>query len=238
MPRRSELRLTKRTVDALTVETKDTVFWDRDPRGVRCGASTPLAERPTSSNPGGPGGLKRVTLGHHGDLVADEARKRAAVVIDRIKRGGPPVSAPPAPELTVAALAERYMRGHVLGALQAEHRGNISVRARQTHLAGIGRDAGRCRRAQRHRRVASPATHDAHHGQRGGRYPLEDVLARRGVGPNSAGAKPVPGRAPLPDAHSGAIPYARGVPASREGVERRQSRWLRCGRRPSRQSGC
>ena len=30
MPRRSERRLTKRTVDALTVETKDTVFWDRD----------------------------------------------------------------------------------------------------------------------------------------------------------------------------------------------------------------
>ena len=30
MPKRSELRLTKRTVDALTVETKDTVYWDRD----------------------------------------------------------------------------------------------------------------------------------------------------------------------------------------------------------------
>ena len=33
MPRRSERRLTKRTVDALTVETKDTVFWDRDLAG-------------------------------------------------------------------------------------------------------------------------------------------------------------------------------------------------------------
>ena len=33
MPRRSELRLTKRTVDALTVQTKDTVCWDRDLAG-------------------------------------------------------------------------------------------------------------------------------------------------------------------------------------------------------------
>ena len=33
MPRRSELRITKRTVDALTVGEKDTVFWDRDLAG-------------------------------------------------------------------------------------------------------------------------------------------------------------------------------------------------------------
>ena len=113
MPRRSELRLTKRTVDALTVETKDTVFWDRNLAGfgVRVHASGRKVYVVQSR---GPGGLKRVTLGHHGDMVADEARKRAAVVIDRIKRGEPPVSVPPAPELTVAALAERYMRAHVL----------------------------------------------------------------------------------------------------------------------------
>ena len=34
MPRRSELRITKRTVDALTVGEKDTVFWDRDLAGL------------------------------------------------------------------------------------------------------------------------------------------------------------------------------------------------------------
>ena len=113
MPRRSELRLTKRTVDALTVQAKDTVFWDRDLAGF--GVRVHATGRKTYVvQSRGPGGLKRVTLGHHGDMAADEARKRAAVVIDRIKRGEPPVSAPPAPELTVAALAERYMRAHVL----------------------------------------------------------------------------------------------------------------------------
>ena len=33
MPRRSTLRLTKRLVDGLKVEEKDTIFWDRDLAG-------------------------------------------------------------------------------------------------------------------------------------------------------------------------------------------------------------
>ena len=33
MPKRSELRITKRTLDALRVEGKDAGFWDRDPAG-------------------------------------------------------------------------------------------------------------------------------------------------------------------------------------------------------------
>ena len=61
----------------------------------------------------GPTGLKRVTLGRHGELATDEARKLAAVVIDRIKRGEDPMPAPLEPELTIADLAERFMRVHV-----------------------------------------------------------------------------------------------------------------------------
>ena len=30
MPKRGELTISKRTVDALSVESRDTVFWDRD----------------------------------------------------------------------------------------------------------------------------------------------------------------------------------------------------------------
>ena len=33
--RRSELEITKRTSDALTIDDKETVFWDRDLRGFR-----------------------------------------------------------------------------------------------------------------------------------------------------------------------------------------------------------
>ena len=61
----------------------------------------------------GPGGPKRVTLGRHGEVSAEEARKRAALAIDRIKRGEDPIPAPSEGELTLSALAERFMRVHV-----------------------------------------------------------------------------------------------------------------------------
>ena len=53
MPKRSELRLTNRTVDALTVETKDTVYWDRDLAGfgVRVHATIRRARRRRASEP-------------------------------------------------------------------------------------------------------------------------------------------------------------------------------------------
>ncbi|MCY4350410.1 MAG: tyrosine-type recombinase/integrase [Thiotrichales bacterium] len=112
MPKRSTLRLTKRTVDALVVKTKDTLFWDRDLAGfgVRVHATGRKCYVVQSR---GPAGLKRVTLGRHGVLATEEARRQAAVVIDRLKRGEAPVLAPPAPPLTVADLAERFLRVHV-----------------------------------------------------------------------------------------------------------------------------
>ena len=112
MPRRSALRITKRTVDALCVADKDTLTWDRDLAGfgVRVHATGRKVYVVQSRGPCGP---KRVSLGLHGELSADEARKQAAVVIDRIKRGEEPAPTPPEPELTVAGLAERFMRVHV-----------------------------------------------------------------------------------------------------------------------------
>ena len=112
MPKRSTLQLTKRTVDALAVAAKDTLFWDRDLAGfgVRVHAAGRKCYVVQSR---GPAGLKRVTLGCHGVLATEEARKQAAVVIDRLKRGEAPTPAPLAPALTVAALAERFLRVHV-----------------------------------------------------------------------------------------------------------------------------
>ena len=112
MPRRSELRITKRAVDALAVEVDDVVFWDRDLPGfgVRVHATGRKVYVVQSRGPSGP---KRVTLGRHGDMPADEARKRATVVIDRIKQGEDPLPEPPEPELTVSELSERFMSTHV-----------------------------------------------------------------------------------------------------------------------------
>ena len=114
MPARNKLVITKRSADALAVEGKDAVFWDRrlPGFGVRVYASGRKVYVVQSR---GPGGSRRATLGHHGPLLSDEARRRAAAAIDRIKRGEDPLPPPPVepePEPTVADLAERFIREH------------------------------------------------------------------------------------------------------------------------------
>ena len=106
--------ISNRTVEALSVE-KDTVFWDNGLKGfgVRVYPSGSKVYVVQSRGPRGP---KRVTVGRHGVISSDQARRRAASIIARIKAGEEPVpkrlarrEAGP----TVAELAERYFREHV-----------------------------------------------------------------------------------------------------------------------------
>ncbi len=112
MPRRSEFRITEHAVAGLRAEGKDTVFWDRDLAGFGVRVY-PSGRRVYVVQSRGPGGLRRVSLGTHGALSAGEARTRGAAALDRIRRGVGPVPRPPASGLTVAGLAERYLRVHV-----------------------------------------------------------------------------------------------------------------------------
>ena len=111
MPRRSSIRLTKRSVDALRAADKDTLVWDRDLAGfgVRVHAS---GRKVFVVQSRGPGGSKRVSLGRHGKISAEVARKQAAAVIDRIKRGEGAEPDPSGP-FTVADLAERFLKVYV-----------------------------------------------------------------------------------------------------------------------------
>ena len=61
----------------------------------------------------GPAGLKRVTLGRVGNEPIDKHRRDAAAVIDRIRRGEDPRPPKPAPEPTVADLADRFLEKFV-----------------------------------------------------------------------------------------------------------------------------
>ena len=107
--------ITQRTVEALWV-AKDTVFWDAALPGFGVRAY-PSGSRYYMVQARGPDGSKRVTLGRHGVITADEARRRAAVIIARIKAGDDPIASPtvatPGDEATVAAVAARYLREHV-----------------------------------------------------------------------------------------------------------------------------
>ena len=112
MAERQDIILSKRIIDRLAVDDKDAVFWDRDlpgfgirvyPSGVKVYVVQTRAF----------GRSKRVTVGRHGTLTADEARKEAARIITRIKAGESPVPEEPAAEPTVRDLAERYQREYV-----------------------------------------------------------------------------------------------------------------------------
>lgn len=113
MPELNRLVITKRSVDALSAD-RDAVFWDRrlPGFGVRVYATGRKVYIVQSR---GPHGCRRATLGRHGRLSADQARRGAAAAIDRIKQGKSPLPPPPAapmPVPTVSDLAERFMREH------------------------------------------------------------------------------------------------------------------------------
>ena len=111
MPRRSTLRLTKRSVDALPPSDKDTVFWDRDLAGFGVRV-LPSGRKVFVVQSRGPKGSKRVSLGRYGKLTPDQARNTAAAVIDRIKQGEAPSPESVGP-VTVEKLAERFLTAHV-----------------------------------------------------------------------------------------------------------------------------
>ena len=107
--------ISRRTVEALSVD-KDTVFWDREMPGfgVRVYAAGTKVYV-VQSRAGGKS--VRVTVGRHGVISADEARRRAARIINRIKAGEEPVPEPLPAKLaagpTVAEVAARYLEEHV-----------------------------------------------------------------------------------------------------------------------------
>ena len=111
-----QTRISGRTVAALAVE-KDTVFWDSELSGfgVRVyptGSKFYVVQTRADGKAG-----KRVTVGRHGVLTADEARRRAALIISRIKAGEKPVAEPmesvPEDCPTFGELAREWLEKHV-----------------------------------------------------------------------------------------------------------------------------
>ena len=107
--------ISKRTVEALSVET-DTMFWDSELPGFGVRVY-PSSSKVYIAQTRAKGKSKRVTIGRHGVLTAEQARQRAALVIARVKAGEDPIPAPvtpkPASGPTVTEMAERYLEEHV-----------------------------------------------------------------------------------------------------------------------------
>ena len=105
--------LSNRAVGKLKVE-KDTVYWDRELTGFGVRVY-PTGSKVYVAQARGPEGPKRVAVGRHGVINADEARKRAAHIIARIKAGEEAVPEPmkPVGGPTMAELCARYLTEYV-----------------------------------------------------------------------------------------------------------------------------
>ena len=112
MATRQYRTLSKRIVDRLAVDDKDAIFWDRELPGFGLRVYPSGVKVYVVQTRFG-GRSKRVTLGRHGDVSPDQARKEAARIIARIKAGEAPVPVTPKADPTMAELAERYHREHV-----------------------------------------------------------------------------------------------------------------------------
>ena len=87
MARLQRMSLSNRVVDRLSAEGKEVIYWDRDLPGFgvrvyRSGARVYLVQGR------GPGGSKRIAVGRHGVISADEARRRGAMLLTPHQGGG------------------------------------------------------------------------------------------------------------------------------------------------------
>ena len=133
--------LSNRTVAALKV-ARDTVFWDRDLTGFGVRVY-PSGGKVYIAQARGPDGPKRMTVGRHDVLHADQARQRAALIIARIKAGEDPVPLPLAVRAnggpTVADLAARYLEEHVEVRLKPNTQRQVRGVLRRHILPALGK---------------------------------------------------------------------------------------------------
>ena len=116
MARLNSGTISRRTVEGLPIEGREAVFWDRELSGFGVkvypsGAKVYLVQTRAR------GKSRRVTIGRHGLVSAEQARRKAAAVIASIKAGQDPGRNGSMPATaagpTLAEVAERYMREHV-----------------------------------------------------------------------------------------------------------------------------
>ncbi len=130
--------VSNRMVGKLEVH-KDTVFWDKELTGFGVRVY-PTGSKVYIAQARGPAGPRRVTVGRHGVIHSEEARRRAALLIARIKAGGEAVPVRSAGGPTVAELAGRYMAEHV--EVRCKPRTAAAVRAALRVLSSMFETAG------------------------------------------------------------------------------------------------
>lgn len=120
MPRKSDFRINKESVDALPVD-KEALYWDREVKGfgvrVKAGGKKSYVVQYYNRD----GRSRRLTLGQHGPLTPREAEKLARTTLGRVAAGEDPAEDrfEERKAMTVKELCEAYLtasrRGAILG---------------------------------------------------------------------------------------------------------------------------
>ena len=212
--------LSNRTVERLEVE-KDTVFWDRELTGFGVRVY-PTGGKVYVVQARGPGGPKRVTVGRHGVLGAEQARRRAALIIARVKAGEAPVPEPTvareAGGSTVGELARRYLEEHVAVRYKPSAAASARTVVNRHIVPALGKlplAAVECAQVTElhHRLCETPFVANM-----AVAHPVADVPAGRGLGDGAGGVQPVPVHRQVPRAQAGAVPDRCGVHPLGEGT--------------------
>jgi integrase len=110
-------KITKRAVDAIQPNGADQFLWDSDLKGfglkVTAGGNKVYILQYRKGGRGAP--TRRVTIGRHGALTPDQARKEAARLSGAVAHGADPAAARAAEKAapTVTTLTKRFLAEHV-----------------------------------------------------------------------------------------------------------------------------
>jgi integrase len=134
------MKLTKRTVELARPQGRDSFLWDDDLPGFGCrifasGKRSYLVQYRAA------GRTRRVTIGLHGHLTADEARKEAKGLLGEVAKGGNPAEtrAIDRAAITMSDLCRRYLDAAEKGLI-------LGKRRRPKKASTLGTDRGRIER--------------------------------------------------------------------------------------------
>jgi hypothetical protein len=120
---KAKVRISKRSIDALKAQEADYFVWDKDLPGfgVRVFASGRKSYLVQYRNPRRTG---RITLGLHGALTPEDARKLAKVHLGAVAKGGDPAEVRKLDRegMTVAELCDRYLADAERGLVPGKRR--------------------------------------------------------------------------------------------------------------------
>jgi integrase len=111
-------KITKRRVENLPVGERDMFLWDSELRGFGLRVKPSGVRSYLIQYRNRHGRSRRLTIGKHGRLTAEEARRRARLLLAEVEHGSDPAADRAADRRaeTLAKFAEHYMKDYALGA--------------------------------------------------------------------------------------------------------------------------